>query len=77
MRRTIKYRGIKEVVYFLSQYELRDIAIQKIEKDSLFTRPALEKKSSYSFEWVYNDQDEADGMRIVQKIIEEERDETT
>lgn len=72
MKRSITYKGIKEVVYILNESSLNEIVLDSIKKNQLFIKS--NKGSHYSFEWCdFEWCDTENGrvyLEVTQKIIE-------
>ena len=69
MKRTVTYKGIKEIVYVVSEYDLNNAALKAVKETSFFVKS--DKQSEFHFEWCDSDNGQV-YLEITQKIIETE-----
>ena len=67
MKRTVKYKGIKEIVYVIDEYTLERMALKGIKKSVLYVKS--DKPSDFSCKWA-NDDDGRTRLEITQNIVE-------
>jgi hypothetical protein len=73
MKRSIKYQGIKEVIYTLDQFELYQAVMKFIETEHSDLFVNSEEPSKYSYEWGERDSG-AVYLEIKQTMVESEHD---
>ena len=69
MKRTITYKGIKEIVYTLTESDLNQAALISIQNGQFYV--TSQKLSEYYYEWGDNEAGRV-FLEITQKIIEKE-----